>query len=120
MNVVNGMKMNKFKFFSGIRIQYILITTRDTNTTYSIPLDMYGHILQLGVDLYRNNLALFDYFEYRIENEIGVGITYLYKVDFVTSNSMSPDRIRIEYSIRFPGTEYYCEFVTEENISLYD
>ena len=111
--------MNKFKFFSGIRKQYILITTRDTNTTYSIPLDMYGQIMKLAVDLHRENLVLFSPISYRIENEIGVGIDYFYKINNVAQYINIPNRIVIEYSVKFPDTEYYCDFITQENISLY-
>jgi len=51
--------MKSFKFFSGTRIQYILIITNYTNTTYSIPLDMYGHIMEVAVGLHRENMILF-------------------------------------------------------------
>lgn len=111
--------INQFKFFSGIRIQYILIITRDTNTTYSIPLDMYGQIMKLAVDLHRERLVLFSPISYRVENEIGEGVTYFYKIDNIVPYFNIPDRIKIEYSIKFPDTEYYCDFITQENISLY-
>ena len=112
--------MKKFKFLSGVKIQYIPIITKDTNTTYHIPIDMYGHILEVGVDLYRNNMALFSPVEYRVENEIGVGVTYFYKIDNVAPYfNETTNRVMIEYSIKFPDTEYYCEFITQENLSLY-
>ena len=108
-----------FKFFSGIRKQYILIITKDTNTTYSIPLDMYGQIMKLAVDLHRENLVLFSPISYSVENEIGEGVTYFYKIDNIVPYFNIPDRIKIEYSVKFPDTEYYCDFITQENISLY-
>jgi hypothetical protein len=113
--------MNKpFKFFSGIRIQYILIITKDTNTTYSIPLDMYGHIIQVAVDLYRENIILFSPVGYSVENEIGERVTYFYKINNIVPYFNIPNRIVIEYSVKFPDTEYYCEFTTQENTSLYE
>ena len=112
--------INQFKFFSGVRIQYILIITKDTNTTFSIPLDMYGHIMEVAVDLHRERLVLLSPVEYRVENEIGEGVTYFYKINNVAQYINIPNRIVIEYSVKFPDTEYYCEFVTVENISLYD
>ena len=108
-----------FKFFSGIRIQYILIITKDTNTTFSIPLDMYGHIMEVAVDLHRERLVLLSPVEYRVENEIGEGVTYFYKINNVVPYCDDPNRIMIEYSVKFPDTEYYCDFITQENISLY-
>jgi hypothetical protein len=111
--------MKPFKFFSGTRIQYILINTNYTNTTYSIPLDMYGHIMEVAVDLHRENMALFSPVEYRAENEIGEGVTYFYKINNIIPYFNIPNRIVIEYSVKFPDTEYYCDFSTQENISLY-
>lgn len=111
--------IKQFKFFSGIRIQYILIITKDTNTTYSIPLDMYGHIMEVAVGLYRERLVLFSPVEYRVENEIGEGVSYFYKINNIVPYYNMPDRIVIEYSIKFPDTEYYQDFKTSENISLY-
>lgn len=112
--------MNKFKFLSGAKIRYVPIITSDTHTTYHIPIDMYGQILQLGVDLHRTNLALFSAVNYDVENEIGVGISYLYKIDRVIPYFNIGNRISIEYSIRFPDTEYYCNFITTENTSLHE
>lgn len=108
-----------FKFFSGIRIQYILIITKDTNTTYSIPLDMYKHIMEVAVDLHRERLVLLSPVEYRVGNEISEVITYFYKINNIVPYYNMPDRIVIEYSVKFPDTEYYCDFITQENISLY-
>ena len=119
MNVVNGMKIMDFKFFSGIRKQYILITTRDTNTTYSVPLDMYKHIMEVAVDLHRERLVLLSPVEYRVGNEISEVVTYFYKINNIVPYFNIPDRIKIEYSVKFPDTEYYCDFITQENISLY-
>ena len=31
-----------------------------------------------------------------------------------------PERIVIKYSIKFPDTEYYCNFITTERISLHE
>jgi hypothetical protein len=112
--------MKPFKFFSGIRIQYILIITNYTNTTYSIPLDMYGHIMEVAVGLHRENMSLFSPVEYRVENEIGEGVTYFYKINNIEPYFNIPNRIVIEYSVKFPDTEYYCDFATQENISLYE
>jgi hypothetical protein len=109
-----------FKFFSGTRIQYILINTNYTNTTYSIPLDMYGHIMEVAVGLHRENMTLFSPVEYRVENEIGEGVTYFYKINNIEPYFIIPNRIVIEYSVKFPDTEYYCDFATQENISLYE
>ena len=109
-----------FKFFSGTRIQYILINTNYTNTTYSIPLDMYGHIMEVAVGLHRENMVLFSPVEYRVENEIGEGVTYFYKIDNIVPYFNIPNRIGIEYSVKFPDTEYYCDFSTQENMSLYE
>jgi hypothetical protein len=111
--------MKPFKFFSGTRIQYILINTNYTNTTYSIPLDMYGHIMEVAVGLHRENMALFSPVEYRAENEIGEGVTYFYKINNIIPYFNIPNRIVIEYSVKFPDTEYYFDFSTQENISLY-
>lgn len=111
--------MPQFKFFSGVRIQYILIITKDTHTTYSIPLDMYKHIMELSVDLHRESLVLFSPVEYRVENEMGQGVTYFYKIENVVPYFNIPNRIMIEYSIKFPDTEYYCDFITGENMSLH-
>ena len=111
--------INQFKFFSGVRIQYILIITKDTNTTYSIPLDMYGHIMEVAVDLHRERLVLLSPVEYRVGNEIGEVVTYFYKINNIVPYYNMPDRIVIEYSIKFPDTEYYYDFITQENISLY-
>ena len=108
-----------FKFFSGTRIQYILIITKDSDTTYSIPLDMYGHIMEVAVGLHRENMMLFSPVEYRVENEIGERVTYFYKINNIVPYFNIPNRIAIEYSVKFPDTEYYCNFVTQENISLY-
>ena len=108
-----------FKFFSGTRIQYILIITKDSDTTYSIPLDMYGHIMEVAVGLHRENMMLFSPVEYRVENEIGERVTYFYKINNIIPYFNIPNRIVIEYSVKFPDTEYYCNFVTQENISLY-
>ena len=112
--------MNQFKFFSGTRIQYILIITKDTDTTYSIPLDMYGHIMEVAVDLHRQNMILFSPVEYRVQNEIGEGVTYFYMINNIVPYFNIPNRIGIDYSVKFPDTEYYCEFTTQENISLYE
>jgi len=109
-----------FKFFSGTRIQYILIITNYTNTTYSIPLDMYGHIMEVAVGLHRENMRLFSPVEYRVENEIGEGVTYFYKINNIVPYFNIPNRIGIEYSVKFPDTEYYCDIATQENISLYE
>ena len=109
-----------FKFFKGTRIQYILINTNYTNTTYSIPLDMYGHIMEVAVGLHRENMRLFSPVEYRVENEIGEGVTYFYKINNILPYFNIPNRIVIEYSVKFPDTEYYCDFSTQENISLYE
>jgi len=110
--------MNKpFKFFSGTRIQYILIITKDTDTTYSIPLDMYGRIMKEAVD---ENMILRSPRGYRVENEIGEGVTYFYKINNIVPYFNIPNRIVIEYSVKFPDTEYYCEFTTQENLSLYE
>ena len=109
-----------FKFFSGTRIQYILIITNYTNTTYSIPLDMYRHIMEVAVGLHRENWMLFSPVEYRVENEIGEGVTYFYKINSIVPYFNIPNRIVIEYSVKFPDTEYYCDFATQENISLYE
>lgn len=109
-----------FKFFSGIRIQYILIITNYTNTTYSIPLDMYGHIMEVAVGLHRENMVLFSPIEYRVKNEIGERVTYFYKINNIVPYFNIPNRIVIEYSVKFPDTEYYCDFSTQENISLYE
>jgi hypothetical protein len=111
--------MKPFKFFSGKRIQYILIIANYTNTTYSIPLDMYGHVMEVAVGLHRENMMLFSPVEYRVENEIGEGVTYFYKINNILPYFNIPNRIVIEYSVKFPDTEYYCEFSTQENISLY-
>jgi hypothetical protein len=111
--------MKSFKFFSGTRIQYIPIITNYTNTTYSIPLDMYGHIMEVAVGLHRENMALFSPVEYGVENEIGEGVTYFYKINNILPYFNIPNRIVIEYSVKFPDTEYYCDFSTQENISLY-
>ena len=108
-----------FKFFSGTRIQYILIITKGADTTYSIPLDMYGHIMEVSVGLHRENMVLFSSVEYRVENEIGEGVTYFYKINNIVPYFNIPNRIVIEYSVKFPDTEYYCDFSTQENISLY-
>ena len=112
--------IKSFKFFSGTRIQYILIITKNTNTTYSIPLDMYGHIMEVAVDLYRENMMLFSSVEYGVENEIGEWVTYFYKINNILPYFNIPNRIVIEYSVKFPNTEYYCEFTTQENTSLYE
>jgi len=109
-----------FKFFSGTRIQYILIITKDSDTTYSIPLDMYGHIMEVAVGLHRENMTLFSPVEYRVQNEIGEGVTYFYMINNIVPYFNIPNRIVIEYSVKFPDTEYYCEFTTQENISLYE
>ena len=109
-----------FKFFSGTRIQYILINTNYTNTTYSIPLDMYGHIMEVAVGLHRENRMLFSPVEYRAENEIGEGVTYFYMINNIVPYFNITNRIMIEYSVKFPDTEYYCDFTTQENISLYE
>ena len=111
--------MKTFKFFSGTRIQYILINTNYTNATYSIPLDMYGQIMEVAVDLHRENMVLFSSVYYRVENEIGEGVTYFYKINNIVPYINIPNRIVIEYSVKFPDTEYYCDFSTQENISLY-
>jgi hypothetical protein len=112
--------MKPFKFFSGKRIQYILIITKDTDTTYSIPLDMYGHIMEVAVGLHRENMTLFSPVEYRVENEIGEGVTYFYMINNIVPYFNITNRIMIEYSVKFPDTEYYCDFTTQENISLYE
>jgi hypothetical protein len=112
--------MKTFKFFSGTRTQYILIITKDTDTTYSIPLDMYRHIMEVAVGLYRENMMLFSSVDYRVENEIGEGVSYFYKINNIVPYFNIPNRIVIEYSVKFPDTEYYCEFTTQENISLYE
>lgn len=113
--------MKTFKFFSGTEIHYVPIQTNDTNTTYHIPLDLYGHMSQLAVDLHRNNMALFGPVEYRGINEIGEYVTYFYKIDNVAPYfNNTTNRIIIYYSIRFPDTEYYCNFITSENINLYE
>jgi hypothetical protein len=109
-----------FKFFSGTRIQYILIITKDTDTTYSIPLDMYGHIMEVAVGLHRENIILFSPVEYRVENEIGEGVTYFYMINNIVPYFNITNRIMIEYSVKFPDTEYYCDFTTQENISLHE
>ena len=111
--------MNKFKFFSGTKLHYVPIQTNDTNTTYHIPIDLYGHILELAVDLHRENMVLFSPVEYRIENEIGLGVSYFYKIDEIKQYLNIPNRIIIYYGIKFPDTEYYYNFITSENINLY-
>ena len=108
-----------FKFFSGIRIQYVPIITKDTHTTFHIPVDLYGHMIQLAVDLHRNDMNLFSLVDYRVINEIGENVTYFYKIDNIVPYFNIPNRIIIEYRIKFPDTEYYCDFITQENISLY-
>ena len=116
--------INPFKFLSGVKTQYVPlfvpIITTDTDTTYHIPIDMYGHILELAVDLHRENMALFSPVEYRTINEIGEEVSYLYKIDNIRPYFNLPNRIVIEYSIRFPDTEYYCNFITTENVSLHE
>jgi hypothetical protein len=112
--------MKTFKFFLGTRTQYIPIITKDTDTTYSIPLDMYGHIIEVAVDLYRENMILFSPVEYGVENEIGEWVTYFYKINNIVPYFNIPNRIVIEYSVKFPDTEYYCEFTAQENISSYE
>ncbi len=80
---------------------------------------MYGHIMEVAVGLHRENMMLFSPVEYRVENEIGEGVTYLYKINNIVPYFNIPNRIGIEYSVKFPDTEYYCDFSTQENISLY-
>lgn len=112
--------MKPFKFFSSDKIQYVPIITKDTYTTYRIPIDLYRHMSQLAVDLHRNNMSLFGPVEYRVINEIGENVTYFYKIDNVAPYfDNTTNRIMIEYSIKFPDTEYYCNFITQENLSLY-
>ena len=115
--------MKPFKFLSGVitpTTRYVPIITKDTHTTYHIPIDMYGHILELAVDLHRDNYVLFNPVEYRTENEIGEGVTYFFKIDNVVPYFNIPNRVMIEYCIKFPDTEYYCDFITQENISLHE
>ena len=112
--------MKPFKFLSSDKIQYVPIITKDTHTTYHIPVDLYGHMSQLAVDLHRNNMALFGPVEYRGINEINEYVTYFYKIDNVAPYfDNTTNRIMIEYSIKFPDTEFYCNFITQENLSLY-
>jgi len=80
---------------------------------------MYGHIMEVAVGLHRENMALFSPVEYRVENEIGEGVTYFYNINNIVPYFNIPNRIVIEYSVKFPDTEYYCDFATQENISLY-
>jgi hypothetical protein len=80
---------------------------------------MYGHIMEVAVDLHRENMRLFSSVYYRVENEIGEVVTYFYKINNILPYFNIPNRIVIEYSVKFPDTEYYCEFSTQENISLY-
>lgn len=108
--------MKPFKFFSRIEMQCIPLMTRDTDTTYHIPIDMYGHILQLAVDLHSENMTIASPVEYRAINEIGEEVTYLYKIENITLHSIRPNRIMIEYNIKFPDHQFYCNFVTTERI----
>lgn len=115
--------MKDFKFFSikdYQEVRFVPVMTHDTNTTYHIPLDLYGNILRVGFDLYTENMSLFSPVEFNITNEIGEQVTYYYKITDVYQFSYNPVRIRIKYSIKFPDTEYYCNFITTERISLHD
>jgi hypothetical protein len=75
--------------------------------------------MEVAVGLHRENMALFSPVEYRVENEIGEVVTYFYKINNILPYFNIPNRIVIEYSVKFPDTEYYCDFSTQENISLY-
>lgn len=96
------------------------IITKETQETYHIPIDLYRSINQLGVDLYRENMVLFSPIEFNLSADYGEQITYLYKIDNITPYFNMPDRIVIEYSIKFPATQEYCEFLTSERLSLYE
>jgi hypothetical protein len=80
---------------------------------------MYGQIMEVAVDLHRENMVLFSSVYYRVENEIGEVVTYFYKINNILPYFNIPNRIVIEYSVKFPDTEYYFDFSTQENISLY-
>lgn len=116
--------IKQFKFFLGETkksTQFVPVMTCDTDTTYHIPIDLYGRILELAVDLYRENMALFSLIEFNLIDAVNnVGITYYYKIDNITPYLNIPDRIVIEYSIKFPDMEYFCNFKTTERISLHN
>lgn len=109
-----------FKFLIGRthKTLYVPIMTRDHNTTFHIPLELYGKILELGVDLYRENMALLSPIEFNLIDPVdNVGITYYYKITNIRQTSFNPDRITIEYSVKFPDTLYFYDFKTIERIS---
>lgn len=111
--------MKPFKFFSGLyyRTRFVPVLTWDTNTTYHIPLEIYGNVLTIGIDsynLYRNLREDFPINNYTVVNEMNVGVMYQYrlkKVEEITAN-----HVRIYYQVRFPDSEYYCNFKTTERI----
>lgn len=114
--------MKSFKFLSENKktpIQYVPIITYDTFTTYQIPLQLYGRILTTGVDLYTENMTLFSPIEFNLIDPVdNVGITYYYKITNIRQTSYNPVRITIDYSIKFPDTEYFCNFHTTERLFL--
>ena len=123
--------MQQFKFLSvhNNTTQFIQITTYDTHRTYLVPMDLYGNVLELAVNLYNSNENVredtlirimegyrrFPIHNHIIVNEIGAGVMYQYKLTSV-EELVGGTRIMIFYSVRFPDNEYYSHFKTTHRI----
>lgn len=116
--------MKTFKFFSGINRHpiFVPIRTWDTDTTYHIPIDLYGNILEIGLSIHHGHtLAPTIIGSHLNINEVGQAVYYQYRITDVLEiawfeNSRTATRVRIFYQIRFPDQEYFCKFKTVERI----
>lgn len=117
--------MKSFKFFedklehNAPTIQYVRVITCDTNQTFSIPIDLYGSILEKGVELYNGHDVTelpTSITDFTIGSEAIGYISYQYIITSLTMGSYVPARINIQYSIRFPGTETYYRFKTVQRV----
>jgi hypothetical protein len=117
--------LKEFKFFSEHNniTQFMQITTYDTHMAYLVPMDLYGNVLELAVNLYNSNENVsedtliriiegrqpFPIHNHIIVNEVGAGVMYQYKLASV-EELVGGTRIMILYCVRFPDSEFFCNF----------
>jgi hypothetical protein len=121
--------MNPFKFLTNTThptTQFAEVRTWDTNTTYNIPLDIISDVLTIGLEhhesnwLFRNGGVFLH--NHTVVNEMGIGAMYQYKItdvinmNFIGNNGETINRIRIDFSVRFPDEEEYYNFRTIQRL----
>ena len=105
--------MKPFKFLTGTKIQQrnVEIFTRFEMSRFIISIDLYGHILNLGLYIHHGRQFL-NHPNFYIDENDGWG--YYYRVTEITPPY--GNMITIDYEILFPETARWRQFTTTSRV----